>query len=69
MNILLTAEQAADISYECFREFVRAAFYTGHSLVYIKEMVSSPQFEGERKAVIELALALGMNDADVIRIK
>jgi len=69
MVIILSKTQAADMSLESFTDFIRAAFYTGHSMVYIQQMVSSPVHQKERDNVVALAIALGMTDADIIRVK
>lgn len=69
MNVILTKSQAADLSLECFNEFVRAAFFTGHSLVFIQQMVSSPVHQEERDILVALAHQLGMTDADTVKVK
>jgi len=69
MNVILTETQAADLNFECFGQFIKAAFYTGHSMVYIREMVSSPAYQKERDSIVALAIALGMNDTDTIKVK
>lgn len=68
MQIKLTWNQAADLDYKNHSEFIRAAFYTGHSLIRIKELTSGRIHERERLIVIELAYKLGMTDADTVRI-
>lgn len=68
MKITLTKAQAKDLNLSNQLDFVRAAFYTGHSLGYIQEYAYSDAFERERNSVIRLALSLGMSDRDTVGV-
>lgn len=69
MNILLTQAQADDLDLETNREFLLAAFYTGHNIIYIKELLSSYAYYQERVTIVSLAYKLGLSEADTIEIK
>lgn len=69
MQVLLTLPQAKAVKLDKDPTFVRAAFYTGHSFSVIAELAGSEVLKGERDEVKRLAFALGMTEADTVKVK
>lgn len=68
MQVFLTPAQAVSVKLESNHLFVRAAFYTGHSLLTVQELVRSDIFACERRDIVELAFNLGMTDSDTVEV-
>lgn len=69
MEVILTKKQAIDLGLDDNNlEFVRAAFYTGHSMFFIKEHIHADAYDRERTDIIQLAKDLGMSDADTVGV-
>lgn len=69
MQITLTKSQAAAVKPDRDPVFVRAAFYTGHSMSVIMELASAEVLKGEREQIKRLAAGLGMTEADIVKVK
>jgi len=70
MNIFLTRQQADSIGWMDLnnRELIRSCFYLGYGPTFISEIVYNRQRDAEALAIVQSAIALGMNEDDEIMV-
>lgn len=64
-TVVLSAAQARELKFDSYARFVRCSLYLGLGLIEIAQSVNDSRVASDkRQSVVELALSLGMSEAE-----
>jgi len=66
VKIILTQNQAKDLSYDVNPEVVRACLYLGYGMLQTAKLASSPLRREEAAGIVQMAADLGISESDEI---